>query len=112
MKKYKYKIGQRVEFKKTKYREIYCKCCGSLIDTKEEEIKMTGEIIGRRYDTTILIQSPVFEDRTRTLPNGDVLHAPIAVKLGPGMRREPYYRIKARNGKIEDVVEEKIVGVK
>ena len=97
MKKYKYKVGQKVKYIVIKYIEkVICECCEDT-ETEYKEIKIKGKIIRRRYGIL---------DRPRSVKYERGTAYNMSIQLA---EPEPIYTIKKTNGKLYDVCEDEII---
>lgn len=107
MKKYKYKVGQRIEYTARKYIEKICKCCGHE-RTDSKTIKVKGKIVKRYYDLVYRIQSMPITDKVEKRPDGTSVHKPEVSDLQLN-KSEPVYEVKrdkAEKGIADDIVTE------
>ena len=103
MKKYKYKVGQKVKYKITEYVENICPTCGhEEIDSKT--IRVSGKILKKYYDF-------IYRPQTIISKRKDNIYTPTFSEIKP-IEPKPLYDIK-RDSKIDkEILEDSIKPIK
>ena len=108
--KYKYGLNQRVRFRTVEYKDILCKCCGSVIDHKAVEKIKSGKIVDRKFLFTIKKQrKSSIEDDVKISSSGRVMHKPYLSSISLN-KDEPWYYIETKD-EIEEVNEDDVIEI-
>ena len=73
--KYKYKIGEIVEYHDYPLKEKVCECCGH-VDYEDLDIIKKGKITSRSVEEVYSRQDIIATDEIEILPNGKIVHKP------------------------------------
>ena len=102
--KYKYKIGDKVLYKKTIYTNKVCKCCGNE-ETDSKEIKKEGIITERKYQTFYRLGN-LTETEVKTLPDGTKQYKPYIPEFSI-IKPEPSYTIGKQDYPEDGIIRKK-----
>ncbi len=108
MKKYKYKVGQKIKYKTQKYIEHVCPTCGHE-EISSKTIKVEGKIVRRNYCLVHDIANGfVLMDNVKKLKNGSIIYEPYMsdVKLA---KFKPVYEVKRGNGELDTITEDQMI---
>lgn len=111
MKKYKYKVGQKIKYRTLKYTSKVCKCCGDE-RTDSKDIEITRDIIKRYYSFVYRLQSFTVLDKVEIKKDGSKVYTPYTsdVKVN---EEEPCYEVirYKKTGGTESITEDQIIKV-